>query len=286
MESITELRKICQNTRPSIFSDFLSKFYYRIAIYFTWVCLLLGLSANQVTVLSGIIAFIGGLLLGSSHYLCMLTGVLFFHLFAILDMSDGEVARYRKQGGVNGHYLDWYMHFISSTSFMIGLFLASYTQLTNPFLLLIALLAVVFPILDKSIQTSGWTVICWSRLRDLKKNDTDAASKFVFKENRVEKKRGLLFRRLKFLFLAPLQDHWAPLGMLIIIMTDGILRFLNIVVPLDYRFIWLMYVGIFAIPYLYLRVRHLVNGTALLEGYKRIISPIRTIEFPKDDFLD
>ena len=42
-----------------------------------------------------------------------------------IDMSDGEVARYRNQGGVSGHYLDWYMHFVSSSALVIGLFLAS-----------------------------------------------------------------------------------------------------------------------------------------------------------------
>ena len=113
MESIPELRQICQSTRPSIFKDFLSKWYYKVAIYFTWICLKCRMSANQVTVLSGAVAMLGGVLLASSNSFLMFCGVICFHLFAILDMSDGEVARYRQQGGVAGHYLDWYMHFIS-----------------------------------------------------------------------------------------------------------------------------------------------------------------------------
>lgn len=285
MESITELRKICQSTRPSIFSDFLSKFYYKVAIYFTWVCLLFGLSANQVTVFSGVIAFTGGLLLGNSHYLCMLIGVLFFHVFAILDMSDGEVARYHKQGGVAGHYLDWYMHFISSTSFMLGLFLASFDQLTNPFLIIIALIGVVFPILDKSVQTSGWTVICWTRLRDIKNNNSQQELKTLIVSTKDEKLKNIIYRRFKFLTFAPLQDHWAPLIMLLVIATDGVLRLLNMNVDFNYRFFWLMYVGFIAIPYLWSRVDHMIKSNALHDGYKRLVSPDRPIEFPKDDFL-
>ena len=113
MESIKELREICQSTRPSIFNDPLSKFYYQVSIYFTWLCIVLRMSANQVTILSGAIAILGGLLIASESIFITLIGAMCFHLFAILDMSDGEVARYRGEGGVEGHYLDWFMHFIT-----------------------------------------------------------------------------------------------------------------------------------------------------------------------------
>ena len=102
MKSINELRSICQTTRPSIFTDFLSRFYYRTSIYFTYVFILIGLSANQVTLLSGLVACLGGLLLASSDSTVALFGVVCFHLFAILDMSDGEVARYRGKEAIAG----------------------------------------------------------------------------------------------------------------------------------------------------------------------------------------
>ena len=105
------------------------------------------MSANQVTILSGLIAILGGLLIASESIFVTLIGAMCFHLFAILDMSDGEVARYRGEGGVEGHYLDWFMHFITPTALVIGLFLGSLEDLYSSGLFIIGLIGVVIPLL-------------------------------------------------------------------------------------------------------------------------------------------
>jgi hypothetical protein len=288
MQTISELRQLCQATRPAIYADFLSTAYYRVSIYFTWICLQLRMSANQVTVLSGVVAIAGGLLIGSDSPWLVVLGAVCFHLFAILDMSDGEVARYRKQGGVAGHYLDWYMHFISSTSLMVGLFLASIGQLTSPWLIVIGLLAVVMPILDKSVQNAGWTVICWTRLRDIKNNADGACAESQNVEpsgkTASTPQPSWLYRRLRFLMLAPLQDHWAPLILLLIAVIDLFVSFTQLGLP-DYRFVWLLYAGVIGPVYLYFRVRQMVQSQALQEGYRRLVCPSRPMKFPQDDFL-
>ena len=173
MESIEQLRQICQSTRPSIFGDFLSQLYYKVSIYFTWCCLFLGMNANQVTVLSVVFALMGGLLISTDSPLLILIGAVFFHIFAILDMSDGEVARYRGEGGVQGHYLDWFMHFITPTALVMGLFIASHEKLDSNLMIIIGLLAIVIPILSKSIQNAGWTVISWTYMRDKKNKNIE-----------------------------------------------------------------------------------------------------------------
>ena len=61
MKSIDELRKICQNTRPSIWTDFQNKLYYKISIYFTYIFKILRLKANHVTLFSGFVSIIGGI---------------------------------------------------------------------------------------------------------------------------------------------------------------------------------------------------------------------------------
>lgn len=285
MESISELRKICQSTRPSIFEDFLSKWYYKVAIYFTWVCLKCRMSANQVTVLSGIVSILGAIFLISNNSFIVLLGVICFHLFAILDMSDGEVARYRKQGGVAGHYLDWYMHFISSTSLMVGLFIASIGSVNSPFLILIGVMAVITPILDKSVMTAGWTVISWTKLRDKKNKKEDSCHDL--KEVKLDEKRLMRpkwFRRLIFIFLVPFQDHWAPLALLILAVVDLLLEFAGIRF-FDFRLWWLLYVGIIGPLYIYFRVRRMVLTPILLDGYNRLNCSSRDIKLPEDDFL-
>lgn len=293
MESIKQLREICQSTRPSIYKDFLSSLYYRLSIYFTWICLLFRMTANQVTALSGLVAALGGALVSADSKWVVIIGVLCFHLFAILDMSDGEVARYRKQGGIAGHFLDWYMHFISAPALMFGLFLASYKSLNSVWLVVIAMIGVVLPILDKSILNCGWTVICWTRLRDIKRLGIEDAESELSKlyeeklkrENEKEiPQRPMLVRRVIFLILAPLQDRWASIGLLLLAIIDLILSFFGIVF-LDYRLLWILYVGCIGSIYLLFRLRKMVYTDTLLDGYQRIIRPERPIEFPADDFL-
>ena len=286
MESISELRKLCQTTRPAIYSDFLSRFYYKVSIYFTWLCLKMGLSANQVTVLSGIISIIGGLMLIADSKIITMFGIMCFHLFCILDMSDGEVARYRNQGGVTGHYLDWYMHYVSSTALIVGLFLASLDLLDSVILTGISLLAVITPILDKSVQNSGWTVICWTRLRDIK-NESDGLCAKQSPEitiTKPTKQHTFLYRRFRFLLLSPLQDHWLPTILLIIAASDFILYLLEL--PFfEYKFLLILYIGILGPINIYLNVRKMVLSQALPDGYKRLVCPDKKIKLPDDDFL-
>ena len=282
MESIPELRRICQTTRPSIFRDFLSGWYYRLAIYFTWVCLRLGLSANQVTLLSGAVACVGGLLLTSNEPWFVLAGVLCFHIFAILDMSDGEVARYRGQGGAAGHYLDWAMHFVSSSALMLGLFFSSLSSLDGV-LILIGVLAVMVPLLDKSITTSTWTVIAWTRLRDLQKGKLGDCGDFEV-DIRATVAVPLWRRRLMFLALAPLQDHWLPFGLLLLALAALVGHKVGLYVP-DYRFHLLLYIGVIGVPHLALRVRRIMITSALADGYRRLFCPSQPIKLPEDEFL-
>lgn len=286
MESISELRNICQSTRPAIYSDFLSRWYYKVSIYFTWLCLVLKMSANQVTVLSGVVAILGGALLTSESKSLVLLGVVCFHLFAILDMSDGEVARYRNQGGVSGHYLDWYMHFISSTVLVAGLFLANWKSMGSIWVVIIGLLAVITPILDKCVQNAGWTVICWTRLRDIQKNSEGVCGEPDPAQNDTSSvfDRSKLARRIRFLILAPLQDHYISTVLFMIAGLDLILEMFGMPF-LNYRFLLLLYIGMVGPVHIYFCVRHMVTSDALTSGYRKLACPSREIRLPEDDFL-
>lgn len=282
MESIPELRLICQSTRPAIFRDFLSGWYYRLAIYFTWICLRLGMSANQVTLLSGAVACVGGTLIASDNPASVVVGVLCFHVFAILDMSDGEVARYRGQGGLAGHFLDWIMHFVSSSALMLGLLFSSLSRLDG-LLMLVGVLAVLIPLLDKCITASTWTVIAWTRLRDMQKGEEGVCG--TAEVNVCEPARGSRWwRRFLFFALAPMQDHWIPMGLLLLAVSALVSSWGGFSLP-DYRFYLLLYIGIIGVPYLVLRVRRIVITPVLSEGYRRLFCLDRPVRLPQDDFL-
>jgi len=87
VESIEELRKICQGTDkwPQ----------RRISIYITKFLLRTSITADQVTVLDIIVGFVGSAFLFLRGCLYPFIGALLLQLFIILDLVDGEVARYR-----------------------------------------------------------------------------------------------------------------------------------------------------------------------------------------------
>jgi hypothetical protein len=206
-----------------------------------------------------------------------------FHLFAILDMSDGEIARYRKEGGMEGHYLDWVMGFVSSSSLMLGLFISSYEKLIiSEIYIYIGVLAVLVPTFDKVIMTSGWTTIIWTILRN-RKNQNNKPLDLLYKDISM-KPQSKIFRRIKFIFNHIFMDHWAPLTLLSLSILDYFLNVFSIVF-IDYKFYVLMYIGVFGTLHVIYNTKNLIYSNRLRAAYNRVFYSSRDPEFPQDDFL-
>jgi len=123
VESVKELKKICQNRRIPWYGR---TFKRKISIYLTYLFLHTPITANQVTLLFVIIGLMGALLLatGSRGYLIMGAFLLFLH--TILDSVDGEVARYRKTVSSTGIFLELMGHNIVYPSVFICLSFGAY----------------------------------------------------------------------------------------------------------------------------------------------------------------
>lgn len=101
MESIKELRKICQ---PKAYQYHVSERFYKIfSIYITKIFIILGLRPNSITVLGFLTGIAGGFLYLAQSFFW---GSIFFLVFYMLDNVDGEVARYRKLSSMFGVWLD------------------------------------------------------------------------------------------------------------------------------------------------------------------------------------
>lgn len=116
-ESIPELRNICQKKsegrQEPIYDRVIAR---RISIVITRYFLAFGISANQATVISLIVALIAGVFFISPSALFWLIGLLIFFLFYVLDCVDGEISRYRQSSSPGGTNLDG----------IVGLFTYSY----------------------------------------------------------------------------------------------------------------------------------------------------------------
>jgi len=109
MESIKELRQICQESRDDVLyqrSWFDRNFTRRLSIYFTKPFLKLGMSANQATAVDFAIGLAAGVMLTFANPAFWLIGIALFYLYFVFDCVDGEIARYRKTSSPIGSFLD------------------------------------------------------------------------------------------------------------------------------------------------------------------------------------
>jgi len=79
--------------------------------YFTLVCLKLGLSPDQVTLLGAAFGATGAGILFLPLGWWSAAAVAALQIGYILDFSDGQVARFTGRSSVAGSYLDWLTHF-------------------------------------------------------------------------------------------------------------------------------------------------------------------------------
>ena len=120
VEPISELKKICvrHNHESNIKTYPLSG---RASIYLTWLLLHTSITPNQVTLLSLIFGLLSAVSYFSYGALPFIIGFILFQFHVILDVVDGEIARYRKISSVGGAYLDYVSHYIVYPLIMFGI---------------------------------------------------------------------------------------------------------------------------------------------------------------------
>jgi phosphatidylglycerophosphate synthase len=103
VESIRELRQICQSVHTD---DFSANLVRRVSIYPTVLLIRLGFTGNAVSVLNVFIGALAGFGFCLGGIEGAIAGTALFACNAILDGCDGEVARYRKASNLTGLYAD------------------------------------------------------------------------------------------------------------------------------------------------------------------------------------
>ena len=132
IESIKELRKICQPEYEEVKNILLYRIYRRFfrifSIYITRTLLSFNVSANLVSIFGLISGVIGSLFLYFGEFLI---GSIILQLWLLVDTLDGEVARYyaRKKPKnylVKGEFLDLNFHHLIHFFVFLGLSLGLY----------------------------------------------------------------------------------------------------------------------------------------------------------------
>src|SRR5207244_10126641 len=84
------------------------------AVYGCWLAVRLGLSAHQVTAAAWLSSLAAAAAIGTGARPMFVLGVGLAHLAFWLDHVDGQVARWRRSASLDGVYLDYLMHHVTS----------------------------------------------------------------------------------------------------------------------------------------------------------------------------
>lgn len=155
--SIKELRAICQYPQP-----WLLRQLRMVSIYFTWLFLHTPITANGITLLG----MAGGILtavLFSLEYWVTGIGLLFVTL--IMDLSDGEVSRYRGAQSKEGSYLDKVYIFVAHPSPFAGLALGVYGIDPNEWVLVAGFVNVISIVLLCIVIEYAPQIAVWKHCR-------------------------------------------------------------------------------------------------------------------------
>ena len=100
--------------------------YKEFSTPFTYAFVKLGISPNAITLSSILLVLAGFYFLSLGTYFGFIIGLLFFALFKIFDMSDGEVVRIQNSHSIEGAYYDRISHYVFGISLAMGLGMGLY----------------------------------------------------------------------------------------------------------------------------------------------------------------
>lgn len=153
VESIEELKKICQDSKSEAM-DWYSKMFYRsISIHITKLLLRTSVTANQVTFFTIVLGLIAGVLFSFGTHSYMLAGALLLQLWLIFDCVDGEIARYKGTAGICGKYMESLDHYVTEPFIIACVGFGLYVLFDN--VVIFALGALVALLMSSSFVSSN-----------------------------------------------------------------------------------------------------------------------------------
>ena len=164
IESIEELRRICGSKKKQpLYMELVSM---KVSIYITRLFLYTRLSADYVTLSMIFLLVIGSLFMAFGNLWAILIGILIIHFTVILDNVNGEVARYWKEDGLIGTFLEQVHHNIAVPLIFFTLAFGIFLRTGYTPILIFGFLSAIFgkPIILNSIKDA----VIDERLREVK----------------------------------------------------------------------------------------------------------------------
>jgi phosphatidylglycerophosphate synthase len=151
----------------------------KISYIFTPVFILLGISANIITLFNFIISILMGIFItiGNDYY--FYTGISLYFLCRILDYSDGAVARYHNNSTFYGRYIDGLADIFLNSFLIFSISIYSYQIFNQLSLIIFGCLTAILTTFDSFIYDRYSALIRWSNEENNKKMLPYVKKKFL-----------------------------------------------------------------------------------------------------------
>lgn len=127
MSDFSQFREKCKR-KNSVENNRLHWFSSLFSVYFSFLFHKLKMSADQVTITFFIAGLIGAFLYVPDSITYTIIGYVFFRLHIIIDMSDGDIARYNQTFSIRGAYWDSMIHAVLNPLYFISIGYSFYLQ--------------------------------------------------------------------------------------------------------------------------------------------------------------
>ncbi len=233
------------------YQDFRDKIFLLIANPLSYFFYKSGIEANSISLASGLISIIGGILLTSNNPVVIFIGSLCFPLFYLLDYVDGIVARLNNRSSVGGQYLDLIIHQIVGISISFGIFvgaLKSQGEIIIPF----GILSIIASSFLLSRFSIGWFSII---MKYFEQKSRDGISPIKLKN--LNSKKNLIISILVRFGALFFHEDYAIFTLPIIFLLN---IFLNKIFLIDIRSVITVIGGIFLFPAIILDIIFFTNN--------------------------
>ena len=137
------------------YEDFRDKTFLIVAKPLAYFFYRLGIDANTISLTSGLVAILGGVLMTSQNKIIIFIGSLCLPIFYLLDYVDGIVARLNKKSSIGGQYLDLIMHQVVEITISFGIFVGA-LRAEGEFMIPFGILSIIASSFFLSRFSIGW----------------------------------------------------------------------------------------------------------------------------------
>jgi hypothetical protein len=279
MISYKTVKKKCVEERFFPYDDWRDRIFVPPSIFLTWLFVNAGISANIVSLISGLFAVLGGIMITSENNYIALVGSFGYMIYYLLDYVDGGVARFNGNIGVGGQYVDWIMHVVSSVSVFTGIFIVAF-NIEGNWIVPFGILTLVSVSLSLGKYSFAWFSISMyyqqqkeklypNKPKPIKINSIDSPRNSIL--NFLKKFTTLLFHENYVIFYLP------------------ILTFFTLFTPfslIDFRVIIIIIGGLIYFPIIISDIFRISRNDNIDKSYNEIFFENKKPNLPKDHFIE